>query len=78
MEINLPPLIKKKKTEKEKPKGTELKPSVSCVKESYIDDMEIRLRNMRDELSAIGKTDEASVLNEVINNLDSIHVCSDE
>lgn len=78
MEINLPPLIKKKKTEKEKPKETELNPSVSCIKEPYIDDMEIRLRNMRNELSAIGKIDEASALDEVINNLDSIHVCSDE
>ncbi len=41
MEINSSPLIKKTKIEKEKPKETESKPSVSCTKESYIDDMEI-------------------------------------
>jgi hypothetical protein len=75
MEKNLTTLIKKMKTEKEKPKETESKPSVSCVKESYIDDMEIRLRNMRNELSIIGKKDEASLLDEAINNLDSIHMC---
>lgn len=67
--LKLPTLIKKK-IEKEEP-------DFSCVKESEIVDAEIKLRVMRDELVALGKKDEVSILDGDINNLDSIPVCNE-
>jgi hypothetical protein len=67
--LKLPTLIKKK-IEKEEP-------DFSCVQESELDDAEIKLRAMRNELVAIGKKDEAYLLDEGINNLDSIPVCNE-
>lgn len=67
--LKLPTLIKKGAGKEE--------PDFSCVKESELDDAEIKLRAMRDELVALGKKDEASILDEDINNLDSIPVCDE-
>jgi hypothetical protein len=67
--LKLPTLIKKKTGKEE--------PDFSCVKESELDDAEIKLRAVRDELVALGKKDEASLLDEDINNLDYIPVCDE-